>query len=82
MSQALKTYTKGAPFYNVWMCVNIFAMDGLPSIALASSPAFGKARSRLTRMVLFRSQESSRVSSRRWSVASDICTPIQFLTTG
>src|SRR5258708_1859607 len=47
-------------------------MDGLPSTALASSPPSGRARSRLTRMVLFRSQESSRASSRRWSVASVI----------
>jgi hypothetical protein len=33
-----------------------------------------RARSRLSRMVLFRSQESSRASSNRWSRASDIST--------
>src|SRR6059036_308706 len=55
-----------------WMCVNNSAMDGLPAIALASSPRSGRARSRLSMMVLFRSQESSRGSSRRWSRASDI----------
>src|SRR6267142_448821 len=57
-----------------WMCVNISAMDGLPSIALASSPPSGRARSRLSRMVLFRSQESSKVSSRLWSCATDVMT--------
>src|SRR5579859_5306619 len=49
------------------MCVNSSATDGLPAIALASSPPSGKAWSRLSRMVLFRSQESSRASSRLWS---------------
>jgi len=40
------------------------ATDGLLSIALASSPPSGRARSRLSRMALLRSQESSRASSR------------------
>src|SRR4029077_18504754 len=57
------------------MCINISATDGLLSIALASSPPPGRARSRFTRMVLLRSHESSRASSRRWSGASDIPTP-------
>src|SRR2546428_11036328 len=56
-----------------WMCVNSSATDGLLSIALASSPPSGRARSRLSRMMLFRSQESSRASSRRWSGASNKC---------
>src|SRR5580693_1661653 len=54
-----------------WMCVNSCAMDG-PSIALVSNAPSGRALSRLTRMVLFRSQESSRASSRLWSGASGI----------
>jgi hypothetical protein len=41
-----------------WMCANSCAIDGLPSIALVSSPASGKAWSRLSRMVLFRSQRA------------------------
>jgi hypothetical protein len=57
------------------MCVNNCAMEGLPSIALASSPPSGRARRRLSRIVLSRSQESSRASSRRWSGVSDIATP-------
>src|SRR6266516_2237691 len=52
------------------MCVNSAAMDGLPSIACASSPPSGRARSRLSRIVLFRSQESSSASTRRWSDVS------------
>ena len=39
-------------------------MDGLPGIALASIVLSGTARSKLTVIVLFRSQESSRASSR------------------
>src|SRR6516162_8359116 len=35
------------------------ATERLPSIALASSPPSGRAASRLTRMVLLRSQESN-----------------------
>src|SRR5215471_1430764 len=34
-----------------WICVNSSAMDGLPSIALVSSPPSGRVRSRLSRMV-------------------------------
>src|SRR4051794_10240596 len=45
------------------MWVNISATDGLPSIARASRPPFGTARSRFTRIVLFRSHESSKASS-------------------
>src|ERR1700688_664577 len=44
------------------MCVNSSATDGLPSIALTASPPSGTARSKLTRMALFRSQESSSAS--------------------
>jgi hypothetical protein len=40
----------------IGMCVKSCAMDGLPSIVLASSPHCGRARSRLSRMVLLRSQ--------------------------
>src|SRR3954453_13337859 len=47
------------------MCENICPTDGLLSIALASSPPSGRALSRLTRMSLLRSQESSNTSSRR-----------------
>ena len=39
------------------------ATVGLPSIALTSNPPSGIARSRLTRMVLFRSHESSTAPS-------------------
>src|SRR5262245_27959666 len=45
------------------MCVNSLATEGPPSTALMCSAPSGSARSRLTRMVLFRSQESSRASS-------------------
>src|SRR5579859_617470 len=60
------------------MCVNISATDGLPAIALASIPPSGRARRRFTKMVLFRSQESSRASSKGWSGKSDIGT-LRFL---
>src|SRR5271165_1431986 len=49
------------------MCANISPTDGLSSIALASSPPSGTARSRLTRMVLFRSHESNRAARSVWS---------------
>src|SRR5439155_3586059 len=45
------------------MCVNSSAIDGLCSVARISSAPSGSALSRLSRMVLFRSQESSRASS-------------------
>src|SRR5436190_18834753 len=61
------------------MCVNSSATDGLPSITLASSPPSGRARSRLSRMELFRSQESSRASNRLWSRLLDITTSVPFL---
>src|SRR6266704_3042737 len=48
------------------------ATDGLPPITRASSPPSGRARSRLSRIVLFRSQESSRASSRPSSRVLDI----------
>src|SRR6267378_872129 len=60
------------------MCVKSSATDGLPSITRASSPPSGRARSRLTRMALFRSQESSRASSRLWSCVADIMTSVRF----
>src|SRR5205085_1680018 len=50
------------------MYMNISPTDGLPSIALISSPLSGRIRSKLSRMVLLRSQESRRDSSRLWSV--------------
>src|SRR5580704_465622 len=56
------------------MCVNISVTDGLLSITRASRPRFGRARSRLTRMVLLRSQESRRASSKRWFGTSGIST--------
>jgi hypothetical protein len=52
--------------------VNISTMVGLPSVALASSPPSGRARSRLRRIVLLRSQESSKASRRGWSSEFDI----------
>src|SRR5215469_495319 len=54
------------------MWVNICATDGLPSMTLASRPPLGTARSRLTRIVLFRSQDSTRASSRSWFLGSDM----------
>src|ERR1700753_631604 len=52
------------------MWVSIWATEGLSAIALACNPPSGRAPSRLTRMVLLRSQESRRASSRRGSGAS------------
>jgi len=46
--------------------VNIWATEGLESIARASSPPGGRARIRLTRILLLRSQES-RIAERRVS---------------
>src|SRR6266849_11055927 len=59
------------------MCVKSSATDGLPSITRASSPPSGRARSRLSRIMLFRSQESSRASSRLWSCVLDIITSVR-----
>src|ERR1700687_3209696 len=59
------------------MCVKSSATDGLPPITRASSPPSGRARSRLSRIVLFRSQESSRASSRLWSCVLDIITSVR-----
>src|ERR1700694_4999775 len=59
------------------MCVKSSATDGLPRITRASNPASGRARSRLSRIVLFRSQESSRASSRLWSCVLDIIISIR-----
>ncbi len=56
-----------------WMCVNSSAIDGLLSIALTSSPPCGRVRSKLSRMVLFRSQESSRTSRRSWFGIFGVC---------
>src|SRR3974390_2789222 len=60
------------------MCVNIWATVGLSAVALASKPPSGTRRSRFTRIVLFRSQESSRLSSRLWSSVFDIVTSVEF----
>src|ERR1700693_4860749 len=54
------------------MCEKSSATDGLPPITRASSPPSGRARRRLSRIMLFRSQESSRASSRLWSCVLDI----------
>src|SRR5271154_1861594 len=54
------------------MWENSSATDGLPSISRMFDAFSGRIRSRLTRMVLFRSQESSRALSRRSSRASCI----------
>src|SRR6201996_1960246 len=59
---------------------NISATDMLPDLpsltARASSPPSGTARSRFTRMVLFRSHESSSASSRFPSSVFDIATSV------
>src|SRR6267378_3596062 len=59
------------------MCVKSSPTHGLPPITRASSPPSGRARSRFSRIVLFRSQESSRASSRLWSCVLDIVTSVR-----
>src|SRR5215470_18317481 len=57
------------------MCENNCATDGLSGIAFTSSPPSGRARSRLTRIALLRSQELNSAPSRRCSGVSDMLSP-------
>src|SRR5258708_34738726 len=59
------------------MCLKSSATDGVHPITRASSPPSGRARSRLSRIMLLRSQESSRASSRLWSRVLDIITSVR-----